>query len=176
MHYSGLLPVILHLQIHNFFTFGCCTMGRSAYVRHITSLRQVVYVQRIRCIKNIHLHLQHGTTYQQKEETKNNKKTEKWPPLPTARDRLTGQEIGGPPTPSKGILTVNFNILTFLHFTFFVFFYSLYTRPTAVSVGVFTTFIYYVWWHVLRPTDRRIRCGRNSPCEHLKMAHRGRNM
>jgi hypothetical protein len=44
----------------------------------------------------------------------NNKKTEKRPPLPTARDRLTGQEIGGPPTPSKGILTVNFNILFFI--------------------------------------------------------------
>jgi hypothetical protein len=75
---------------------------------------------------------------------KNNKKTGKGPPLPTAHDRLTGQEIGGPPTPSKGILTVNFNILTF--FTFYIFrnFYSLYTRPTAVSVGVFTTFIYYV--------------------------------
>jgi hypothetical protein len=73
-----------------------------------------------------------------------------------------GQEIRGPPTPSKGILTVNFNIFTF----YFSCFYSLYTRPTTVRVSVFTTFIYYVWWHVLRPTDRRIRCGRNSPCEH----------
>jgi hypothetical protein len=60
-----------------------------------------------------------------KKRRKNNKKTTKGPPLPTARDRLTGQEIGGPPTPSKGILTVNFDILTFLHFIFFVFFYSL---------------------------------------------------
>jgi hypothetical protein len=57
---------------------------------------------------------QHRTTYQQKEET------EKGPPLPTARDRLTGQEIGGPPTPSKGILTVNFNILTFYIFRIFI--------------------------------------------------------
>jgi hypothetical protein len=81
------------------------------------------------------------TTSQEKEETKNNKKTKKGTPLPTARDRLTGLEIGGTPTPSKGILNVNFNILTFLYFSYF---YSLYTRPTTVSVGVFTTFIHYV--------------------------------
>jgi hypothetical protein len=29
-----------------------CNLGTSTDVRHITSLRQVVYVQRIRCIKD----------------------------------------------------------------------------------------------------------------------------